>query len=74
LRSADGALTVMVINKDAAAVRTLNLQLANFSGASAQRWQLTSANRIQPLSSITVSGASLVDTAPAQSITLYVIR
>ena len=74
LRSTDGALTVMVINKDAAAARTLNLQLANFSGASAQRWQLTSANRIQPLSSITVSGASLVDTAPAQSITLYVIR
>jgi hypothetical protein len=64
----------MVINKDAAAASTLNLQLANFNGASAQRWQLTSTNRIQPLNSIAVSGASLVDTVPAQSITLYVIR
>ena len=74
LRTADGALTVMVINKDAAVARTVNLQWANFSGANAQRWQLTSANRIQPLSSIAVTGASLVDTVPAQSITLYVLR
>jgi hypothetical protein len=74
LRLSDGALTVMVVNKDAVAAHAVNLRVANFSGANAQRWQLTSANRIQPLSSIAVSGASVVDTVPGQSITLYVIR
>jgi hypothetical protein len=74
LRSSDGAVTVMVINKDAAAAHTVNLQLAYASGTTAQRWQLTSANRIQALSSTPVSAARLTDTVPAQSITLYVIR
>jgi hypothetical protein len=74
LRSSDGALTVMVINKDAAASRTVSLQVANASSTAAQRWQLTSANRIQALGAMAMAGTRLIDTVPAQSITLYVIR
>lgn len=73
---ADGALTVMVINKDLTAARPLTLELANFGGGSgtAQRWQLTKANAITALAPLPYSGARVADTLPAQSITLYVIR
>ena len=41
--------------------------------ASAQAWQLTSANAITRLADVTVSGTSFGVTLPAQSITLFVI-
>src|SRR4029079_2048097 len=74
LRSIDGALTIMVINKHLTNNVLAAVNLANFSAAgSAQLWQLTSANSITRLNDIAFSGSSLNLTAPAQSITLLVI-
>ncbi len=73
-RTIDGALTVMVISKYLSGTTAVTLNLANFtSTGTAQVWQLTSANAINRLSDITVSGSSLGFTAPAQSITLFVL-
>jgi hypothetical protein len=74
LRSADGALTIMVISKVLSGTTPLTLQLANFAASgTAQRYQLTSANVIQQLSPVAWSGGALSDTLPAQSVTLYVL-
>jgi hypothetical protein len=74
IRSIDGALTVMVINKSLASSTPANINIANFSaGSSAQVWQLTAANAINRLNDISSSGGSLSLTVPAQSITLMVI-
>jgi hypothetical protein len=74
IRSSDGALTVMVINKSLSNSTLANVNLANFSsGGSTQVWQLTSANAITRLSDISFGGNTLNLTAPAQSITLLVI-
>lgn len=73
LRSSDGALTVMVINKTTSAT-SLNLNLANFNaGNAAQVWQLTSANQIVRLADANVGGNNLNANLPAQSITLFVV-
>ncbi len=70
---ADGALTVMVINKVTSAA-SLTVSLANFTpSTSAKVWQLTSANVIQAASDVTVASNALSTTVPAQSITLFVI-
>ena len=73
-RSADGALTVMVISKYLSASTPATINLANFlhSGA-AQVWQLTAADTINPLPAIALSGDSFVVTLPPQSITLFVV-
>ena len=74
LRSSDAALTVMVINKQLSATATVALSLTNFLGAgTAQVWQLTSANSINRLSDVGLTGSTLIDTVPAQSITLFVL-
>lgn len=74
IRSADGALTLMVINKQIGIPATNTINLANFlSSGVAQRWQLTSANVITHLADLNFIGNSFTNTAPAQSITLYVI-
>jgi hypothetical protein len=74
MRSSDGALTVMVINKQLQTSSTLTVNLANFVMAgTAQVWQLTSANTINRLSDVTVSGSMLSTIVPAQSITLFVL-
>jgi hypothetical protein len=74
IRSSDGALTLMVINKQLSAPATNTIYLTNFlpSGV-AQRWQLTSANVIAHLSDLNFTGNSFTNTVPAQSITLYVL-
>jgi hypothetical protein len=74
IRTIDGALTVMVINKQLSTspVSTINLSTFAHRG-SAQVWQLTASNVITHLSDVTVSGTTLVTTLPAQSITLFVI-
>ena len=73
-RSADGALTVMVISKYLSANTSATINLANFapSGA-AQVWQLTAANVINRLPAIAVGGNSFGVTLPPQSITLFVV-
>ena len=74
LRSSDGALTLMVISKVLSGTTPVTVNLANFTSAgSAQTWQLTSSNAITRLSDIALSGTSLSFTAPAQSITLFVL-
>jgi hypothetical protein len=74
LRSVDGALTVMVINKQLSTspVATINLSTFGHRGV-AQVWQLTAGNTINHLTDISISGTSLVATLPAQSITLFVV-
>ncbi len=73
-RTSDGALTVMVINKQLSSSAPLSISLANFSAAGpAQAWQLTSSNAINQLAGVPVSGGVISTTVPAQSITLFVV-
>jgi Glycoside hydrolase family 44 len=73
IRTSDGALTVMVINKtETATAATVNL--ANFvNNGTAQVWQLTSANQINQLANVSVSNNAINTTLPLQSITLFVV-
>jgi hypothetical protein len=73
-RTADGALTVMVINK-ATAAAAATITIANHAhGTTAEAWQVTAANTIARLADVPVSGAhALTPTLPGQSITLFVI-
>jgi hypothetical protein len=74
VRSSDGAMTVMVVNKQLTASAALTINLANFvNTGSAQVWQLTANNVISQLSNINFSGSVLSNTVPAQSITLFVL-
>jgi hypothetical protein len=73
-RTADGALTVMLVNKVLTGNTPVTVPLANFSaGTPAQVWQLRTTNVIQNLASVPVAGNSLGVTLPPQSITLLVI-
>ena len=74
LRSADGSLTVMVINKVFSGNTPVTLQLDNFSpGNLAQVWQLTSSATINRLTDAIVSANQCTFSLPSQSITLLVI-
>jgi Glycoside hydrolase family 44 len=74
LRNADGAMTVMVINKDLSGSTPVTLSLGHFTkSGTAKVWRLTSANAIQSMPDIAWSARTLNDTVPAQSITLYVL-
>ena len=73
-RSADGALTIMVISKYLSGTAPATINLANFPhNGTAQLWQLTSANTINRLADIGFSGNSFGVTLPPQSITLFVV-
>ena len=74
-RAADGAVTIMVINKALSGSASATITLANVNhGTTAQAWQLTSANAIARLTDVAVSGAhAIVATLPAQTVTLFVI-
>jgi hypothetical protein len=72
LRSSDGALTVMLVNKDAASAQ-VNVSLAHFAAAGvAHAWQLN-ANAINHLSDIAFASTTIGLTVPAQSVTLLVV-
>jgi hypothetical protein len=74
VRTADGVLTLMVINKDLNNATPVNASITNFTAAgTAQRWLLTSGNAITRLADISLAGSVLEDTVPTQSITLYVL-
>ncbi len=74
VRRRDGALTVMVVNKESAGPAPITVALSHFrAGRSAQAWQLTSAGVIARLPDVAVSGGRLSATVPAQSVTLLVI-
>jgi hypothetical protein len=74
LRSSDNALTLMVINKQLEVSATATVLITNrlLSGVG-QVWQLTSANVINRLSDIHLTGSTFTNTVPAQSITLFVL-
>ena len=73
VRTSDGALTVMVINKVATA-QTTTINLSNYaSGSAAQVWQLTAANQITRLADAAVTNNAISVSLPAQSITLFVV-
>jgi len=74
-RSADGALTVMVINKQKGTT-PVTVSLANFANTgTAKAWQISSATQtsIASLGNVTVANNSISATVPSQSITLFVI-
>ena len=72
-RSADAALTVMLVHKALSNPTNITLALTNFTGAVAQVWQLTSANNITRLADAAVVDGKVGLTLPAQSITLLVL-
>ncbi len=74
IRSSDGALTVMVISKVLSGSTPVTVHLANFpAGATAQEWQLTSANAIARKSDVAVSSGNIAVSVPAQSISLFIV-
>jgi hypothetical protein len=74
VRTGDGALTLMVINKDLNNASPIVVGITNFPAAGiAQRWQLTSANVINQLANLALTNGVLSDLLPAQSITLFVL-
>jgi len=75
VRSSDGALTVMVINKQAGST-PVTLSIASFSaGGAAQAWQINSASQtsIARLADVPVSAGTVSLTVPSQSTSLLVI-
>jgi len=73
VRTSDGALTVMVINKIGSAATTA-VNLANYTNSgTAQVWQLTSANQITRLADATITNNAINVSLPPQSITLFVV-
>jgi hypothetical protein len=74
VRTSDGAMTFMVINKDLNNATPITASITNFNATgTVQRWQLTSADIINQLANITLTNGVLSDMVPAQSITLYVL-
>lgn len=87
IRAADGALTVMVVNKNLysaanpTATTPITVNLSNFAAAgTAQRWQLAAVNpanqnaaSILHLGDVTVTGNSLTVNVPMESVTLFVL-
>ncbi|HTC93807.1 MAG TPA: glycoside hydrolase family 44 protein [Terriglobales bacterium] len=78
VRSSDGALTIMLVNKDAGTSPAVSVSLAHFQASGvAHVWQLTgspgsSVNAINHLSDINFSSSTISLTVPAQSVTLLV--
>jgi fibronectin type 3 domain-containing protein len=75
LRSSDGALTVMVVNKQTGST-PVTIDLANFVPSSAATaYQINSATQtsVASLGSVAVASNAIGATVPAQSVTLFVI-
>jgi hypothetical protein len=73
VRSSDGALTVMVINKDITNTTPVTLNISNLTvTSSAQVWQLAGGS-ISQLASTGVTNGILSQTLPSQSITLFIV-
>jgi hypothetical protein len=76
VRTNDGALTIMVINKDLTNTTPALISFTNFTGKStAQVWQMTSAhtNAILQLPNVSVTSNIISNSLPPQSITLFVL-
>jgi hypothetical protein len=76
VRSSDGALTIVVINKDLTNQTPALILITNFTGkAAAQVWQMTSAhtNAILRLTDVCVTSQAITNSLPPQSVTLFVV-
>jgi len=74
VRSADRAVTVMIVSKFLTGTTAVTVNLANYTttGTAVQRWQLA-AGSISHLADAALAGNSLTVTVPPQSVTLLVI-
>ena len=75
LRAVDGALTVMVVNKQQGST-PVTVNLGDFAaGTAAEAWQINSPAQtaISRLADVRVSNRAVLTTVPSQSITLLVI-
>jgi hypothetical protein len=73
LRASDGAMTLMVINKDLNNAAPVTLAVTNFAASGpAQVWQLSS-NNISHLAGVPFTNGTISNVVPAQSITLFVL-
>jgi len=73
-RNADGALTIMAVNKVLSGTTNVAVNLSNFLGrGTAQVYRLTSANAISHPSDVAVTGNTFTASLPAQSVTLFVL-
>ena len=74
VRTADGALTLMVVNKDPNNASAWNAVITNFNATGGvQRWQLAAGEGISRLADLTMTNRVLEDVVPPQSVTLYVL-
>ena len=74
VRTSDGAMTLMVINKDILNATPLRAVITNFANSgTAQAWQLTSTNVITRLADVPYANGVLSNTLPSQSITLFIL-
>jgi hypothetical protein len=74
IRTNDGAMTLMVINKDLTNATPLRAAITNFANSgTAQAWRLTASNVITRLADVPYANGILSNTLPAQSITLFVL-
>lgn len=73
LRGSDGALTIMLINKQPSAAAPM-VTIAGFVARGvAEVWHLTAENQIQRLGDLRLAGNRLEPALPGQSITLLVV-
>jgi hypothetical protein len=74
IRTNDGALTLMVINKDLNNATPITVSITNFANSgTAQAWQLNAGNVITRLADVSYANSVLSNTLPSQSITLFVL-
>jgi hypothetical protein len=74
VRRVDGALTIMMINKNLHDPQPVSVSISHFApGPHAEVWQLTAANTITHEPDVSVSQGRLQSVLPAQSITLFVV-
>ncbi len=74
LRSADGALTVMVVSKYLSGTTPVVVNVKNFSAArSVQVWQLSSSHAIARCADLPFTGSGSSASVPGQSVTLLVV-
>ncbi len=75
LRSSDGSLTIMVVNKQASNSASLRVALRGFTATGpVQVWQLTAANTLARGADLRVMESRLATTVPASSVTLFVVQ
>ncbi|HLK99373.1 MAG TPA: glycoside hydrolase family 44 protein [Myxococcaceae bacterium] len=75
LRSADGALTIMVVSKFLSGSANVNLDLLGFNATGpVQVWQLNSANTLARQADLRVYESRVTAVVPASSVTLFVVQ